>query len=119
MRPVAMLFGGESVRWYYVLHSGCIYRIILHSGEASPFLGKFTLPQTKKANLARHAARSLVVLDTNIEVERIGVSSPSYKDLMLSAETDVAVYSAVDDVSERLKDSDEFWQRHSATANAR
>jgi len=119
MRPVAVLFGSESVRWYHVLHSGCIYRIILLCGDASPFLGKFTLPQTKKMNLARHTARCLVVLDTNIELERIGMSSPSYKDLMLSAETDVAVYSAVDDVAERLKDCDEFWQRHSATTYAR
>jgi len=110
-----MLFGSESVRWYAILHSGCIYRIVLLSGDASPFLGKFTLPQTKKTNLAR----SLVVLDTNVELERIGMCSPSYRDMMLSAETDVAIYAAVGDVSERLKDSGEFWQRHSATANAR
>ena len=119
MRPVAVLFGSRSIQWYPVLHSGCIYRIVLLSGDPSPLLGKFTLPRAKKTTLARAAARSLVVLDTNIDVERISISSPSYKDLMLSAEADMAVYSAVDDVCERLKASDEFWQQHSVTTGAR
>jgi len=119
VRPVAVLFGSRLVRWYPVLHSGCIYRLTYHSCDVSPFLGKFMLPRTNKTKLERHAARCLIVLDTDVQVKRIIRSSPSYKDLVLSAEEDAAVSAAVDDVHSRLSHSDDFWQQQSQTASVR
>ena len=120
-RPVAVLFDNRTVRWYSVLHSGCIYKIVFLSGDVSPFLGKFTLPRTKSTKLERHAERSLVVLDKNIHVERISISSPGYRDLMLSPEEDAAVSAAIDevDIAGRLRLSDEFWRKQSLAASAR
>ena len=119
MRPVAVLFRSRSVRWYSILHSGCVYRLVLLSSDVSPFLGKFMLPRTKKTLLERHVSRCLVVLESNLDVERVVVSSPCYRDLMLSVEEDAAVSAAVDEVHGRLKHGDEFWQQHSVTASVR
>jgi len=121
MRPVAVLFGSRSVRWFPVLHSGCVYRLILFSSDISPFLGKSELPRTSKTKLERHAARCLVFLDAKMHMERITSSSPGYGDSMLSAEEEAAISTAVDAIHERLTYSDGFWQQqqHTATANAR
>ena len=119
VRPVAVLFGSRLVRWYPVLHSGCIYRLTYHSCDVSPFLGKFLLPRTNKTKLERHAARCLIVLDTNVQVERMIHSSPSYRDLLLSAEEEAAVSTTVDGVYSRLNHSDEFWRQKCQTDSAR
>ena len=118
-RPVVVMLGSRSVRWYPVLHIGCIYRLITTSGDVSPFFGKFTLPRTKKTKLERHAVGSLIVLDANVDVERMIISTQRYQDLMLSADEEAALLSALDDVRERLKHSDEFWQQHCLAASAR
>ena len=119
IRPVAVLFGSRLVRWYPVLHPGCIYRLTYRSCDVSPFLGKFVLPRTNKTKLERHATRCLIVLDTDVEVERIIRSSPSYRDLLLSAEEEAGVSTAVDDVHSRLNLCDEFFQQHSQTGTSR
>ena len=112
VRLVAILFSSRLVRWYPVLHSGCIYRLTYRSHDFSHFLGKFVLPRTSKTKLERHAARCLIVLDKSVEVERIACSSPSYRGLMLSFEEEAAISTAVDDVHSQLNNSDEFWQQH-------
>jgi len=112
VRPVAVLFGSRLVRWYPVLHPGCIYRLIHHSSDVSQFLGKHVLPRTQKTKLERHVSRRLIVLDTKVQLERIVHSSPSFTDLMLSADEEAAISAAVDEVRSRLGQSHDFWQQH-------
>jgi len=108
-RPVALLFRRRAVRWYPVLQAGCVYRLVRRSADVVPFLGKFALPRTRWTKLERHAGQCLLVLESGVHVERIAVSSSGYNDLLLSTEEHSAISAAVNDVSERLKRSDEIW----------
>jgi len=108
-RPVAIRFSGNSLRWYHVLHSACVYRLILHSTDVSPFLGKFTLPpNSKRTRLERRVARRLVVLDVDLHVERISVQRQHG---VMSTDEEECICSAVNEVCERLADADGFWRR--------
>jgi len=118
-RLVAILFSSRSVRWFPVLHPGCVYRLILTSNDVSPFLGKCKLPHTNKTKLERHAARTLVSLDTDICIDRMTVASLGSGDLLLSAEEKTAISAAVEDVQEQLKCSDGFWQECAQAASVR
>ena len=97
----------------------------LHLSAGSVFrgflavLGEIPAPSDECDETGGHAARCLVVIDTDIHVERLTPSLPSYGELMLSPEEEAAVSTAVGDAREQRQHSDGFWQQDAPTAGAR
>ena len=119
--PVVAIFSSRAVRWYSVLHSACIYQLVLYSNDVSPFLGKSVIwvPPPKRTKLERNVERYLVVLDKNMDVRRITSCSPGYRHSTMSSQEEISSRSAVDDVSERLKRCIDFWQQQSTASSQR
>ncbi|XP_066273856.1 CST complex subunit CTC1-like isoform X2 [Branchiostoma lanceolatum] len=80
-KEVAVLFTGDAVQWYKVLHEGCVYRLVcLHSTDPAVFATKVTSAALSRA-VGATSCRTCVVLPIGVMVERL---SEHRKDLCTS-----------------------------------
>ncbi|XP_078609676.1 CST complex subunit CTC1-like [Branchiostoma floridae x Branchiostoma japonicum] len=81
IKEVAVLFIGDAVQWYTVLHEGCVYRLVcLNSTDPAVFATKVDSAALTRA-VGATSCRTCVVLPTGVLVEQL---SKHWKDLCAS-----------------------------------
>ncbi|KAI8479579.1 CST complex subunit ctc1 [Branchiostoma belcheri] len=88
IKEVAVLFTGDAVQWYTVMHEGCLYRLVCpDSTDPAVFATKVSSAALNRAVDATNC-RTCVVLPTGVFVE---VLSEHRKDLCASSSSSVRV----------------------------